>query len=44
MTNLQPLELETHPQLLSFDARLGAVHLAVTNAIRARDFWVGVLG
>lgn len=44
MTNLQPLELETYTQLLSTDSRLGALHLAVTDAAVARGFWVGVLG
>ena len=38
------LESPSNHQLLSFESRLGAVHIAVTNADRARDFWTNTLG
>ncbi len=41
MTDPQP---EISPQLLSQGSSLGAVHLAVTDADRARVFWTQVLG
>ncbi len=37
-------EFTPNPQLLSFESRLGAVHIAVTDAGRAREFWTNTLG
>jgi catechol 2,3-dioxygenase-like lactoylglutathione lyase family enzyme len=37
-------ESAANPQLLSTESRLGAVHIAVTNADRTRDFWTNTLG